>query len=162
MYPKLFVIVYMQDLVGLRSESSGTVNQLGILESFINVLKTGLKVRIHDLQTAKKCLLWMEDGRVIYWRPTGFLSTAKKNKKSTLSLDLVDVLTIHPGKEKFQRDCEDVEDNFCLSMVLTEGAKTPIGTNSLDIQFQNELVRDAMLEGFNMLLQDIHENEINV
>lgn len=150
---------------GSDAQETGSVSSLGsegnvqaidrdvsdqtLLNTFISVLSEGLTITMHGSKgRPKQIKLWLEGDYTLKWASTKAL--VKKKKK----MNLHDVLFVEVGKQttNFARaTARAANEDLCFSLVTQ--------TTTLDLESSSKMEREAMTQGFSMILNDLKANE---
>jgi len=139
-----------------------TQSQPSLVDTFRNVLAEGLTMHLHSSTQSKEVFLWLQGGplpedrgrrrsqsraaspHLLCWRPTGSVS------RRAYQLDLSEVLFVEVGKQTpvlRTGSGAGVDEDHCLSLI------TP--NMSVDFEASSKVEREAMAQGFALLINDI-------
>jgi hypothetical protein len=123
-----------------------TQGDTALAQTLLSVLAQGMTMTVYNEKGAKQAQVTLEGGSILHWRTLKMF--AKRNK----SLNLRDVMFVNTGKQtkKFHLPTSRgaVEEN-CFSLVTS--------TETLDFEVSSKVERDALAQGFTILLTRFRE-----
>jgi len=126
-----------------------------ILTTFKKVMQKGLKVKIHDGNKVTKGKIWIIE-TTLCWAPLNVFGRSKTKAKNELDLRKVIAVEVGMKTGNFQSvKNKKPQEELCLSLRFRE-SEVP----TLDIQVYEFLEREALVEGFNMLLQEMKDLDV--